>query len=77
MEEGWRNMERWKDGGEEGILTELDAGKYGRATQLEHVDEALTPFVFLPRLPPPPPPPVSPSPLSLHSFSIYGTFIQD
>lgn len=51
MEEGWRNMERWKDGGEEGILTELDAGKYGRATQLEHVDEALTPFVFLPRLP--------------------------
>lgn len=43
-------MERWKDGGEEGILTELDAGKYGRATQLEHVDEALTPFVFLPHL---------------------------
>lgn len=29
-----------------GILTELDAGKYSRATQFYHVDEALTAFVF-------------------------------
>lgn len=34
-----------------GILTELDVGKYSRATQFYHVDEALTAFVFF--LPPP------------------------
>lgn len=34
-----------------GILTELDAGKYSRATQFYRVDEALTAFVFFSRPP--------------------------
>lgn len=49
-----------------GILTELDAGKYSRATQFYHVDEALTAFVFF--LPPPQHHPSSLSPLPLSPF---------
>lgn len=50
-----------------GILTELDAGKYSRATQLYHADEALTAFVT-PPTPHTPHNPTPPSPLPLSPF---------
>lgn len=52
-----------------GILTELDAGKYSRATQFYHVDEALTAFVFFFSLPPIPSP-LSPLPISPFIFNL-------